>query len=60
MVSLQENGLIYLPMRNLHVLFFFLERVIRTIRPSRTGAMMRWLVQAISKQALFKVHSVSD
>ena len=31
-----------------------------TIRPSRTGVTMRWLAQVISKQVLFKVHSVSE
>ena len=33
-------------------------QVVRTIRLSRTGAMTRWLAQVISKQVLFKVHSV--
>ena len=37
-----------------------MKQVMTVIRQSRKDGMTRWLTQVISKQVLFKVHSVSE
>ena len=37
-----------------------MKQVMTVIRQSRKGGMTRWLTQVISKQVLFKVHSVLE
>jgi hypothetical protein len=37
-----------------------MSQVMSVIRQSRKGGMTRWLTQVISRQVLFKVHSVLE